>query len=175
VQTCTPQVFNGSMRGSILALLLLLASEPLVAQSAAQKNIERSAIERAKSVLVSDLDRTLPRVSLEFFLENESDGARIQWEVNDCGEQTGDPATDRGRDFPMCVEAEVFLKDQRSLNVSLVVGTFRKGVTEKAWVWGITITENDGEVRPIELRKIPVELHRPERKSPRDLPPPVQD
>ena len=24
----------------------------------------------------------------------------MQWEVNDCGEQTGDPALDRGRDIP---------------------------------------------------------------------------
>ena len=161
------------MRGAAIALAVLFATAPAEAQSSAQQKTERATIEYAKAVLVSALDKTLPRVSLEFFLANESDGARIQWEVNDCGEETGNPETDRGRDFPMCVEAEVFLKDQRSLNVSLVVGTFKKGVSDKPWVWGVTLTENDGKVRSIALRQIPVELHRPDRPSQKELPPPV--
>lgn len=160
------------MRGASLLATLLLVVVPASPQTAQQKS-DRAALERAKSVLVSTLDRTLPRVSLEFFLSNESDGARIQWEVNDCGEQTGSPEANRGRDFPMCVEAEVFLKDQRSLNVSIVVGTFKKGLTEKPWVWSVTLTENDGKVRSITLRQIPVELHRPERPPVKELPPPV--
>jgi len=46
-------------------------------------------------------DRSLPNLSLEFFLRNESGGTPIKWEVNHCGEQAGDPAIDRGRDSPM--------------------------------------------------------------------------
>jgi hypothetical protein len=161
------------MRGAARTALLLLAIVPAMAQNPAEQKTERATIDRAKSVLVSSLDRTLPRVSLEFFLANESGGARIQWEVNDCGEETGSPEVDRGRDFPVCVEAEVFLKDQRSLNVSLVVGTVKKGVSDKPWLWGVTLTENDGKVRPIALRQVPVELHRPDRPEPKQLPPPV--
>lgn len=160
------------MRGASFTATLLLAVVPAFAQTAQQKS-ERAAVEHAKSVLISTLDRTLPRVSLEFFLTNESDGARIQWEVNDCGEQTGGSDADPGRDFPMCVEAEVFLKDQRSLNVSIVVGTSKKGLSDKPWVWGVTLTENDGKVRSIALRQIPIELHRPERPPNKELPPPI--
>ena len=149
---------------------LLAALPSATAQRSPRDKTDRAAIDYARSLLVSTLDRNLPKVTLEFFLENESDGARIQWEVNDCGEQTGSPEVDRGRDFPMCVEAEVFLKDQRSLNVSVTVGTFKKGVDGKPFVWGVMLTETDGEVRSILLRAIPMELHRPENRAPKELP-----
>lgn len=155
-----------------LVTLTLLISSTLSAQTTSRDKADKEAIEYAQKILVSSLDRNLPRVTLKFFLENESEGARIQWEVNDCGEQTGSPDVDRGRDFPMCVEAEVFLKDQRSLNVSVVVGTFKKGIVDRPVVWSVILTENDGQVRSIALKAIPVELHRPERKTPKDLPAP---
>ena len=155
-----------------LVTLVLLITCTTSAQTASRERADKEAIEYAQRVLVSSLDHNLPRITLRFFLENESDGARIHWEVNDCGEQTGSPDVDRGRDFPMCVEAEVFLKDQRSLNVSVVVGTFKKGIVDKPVVWSVMLTENDGEVRSIALKAIPVELHRPERKTPKDLPAP---
>ena len=150
------------MRVTILALAALLAAIPSCAQTGSREKADRAAIQYAQAILVSTLDRNLPRITLKFFLENESDGARIRWEVNDCGEQTGSPTVDRGRDFPMCVEAEVFLKDQRSLNVSVAVGTFKKGVVDRPVVWSVILTETDGEVRNISLKTIPVELHRPE-------------
>jgi hypothetical protein len=53
----------------------------------------------------------------------------MKWEVNDCGEQTGNPALDRGRDFPMCVEVHIKLIAERTLSLSISVGTFQKGVT----------------------------------------------
>jgi len=69
-------------------------------------------------------------VSFEKWLrELVGDSATTSWEVNDCGEQTGDPGRDAGRDFPMCAEAQVSLAGQRELHISLAVGTFRTGVT----------------------------------------------
>ncbi len=158
------------MRVSSLAIALMIIVAPAFSQTPSREKADREAIEYAKSIPVSTLDRTLPRVTLQFFLDNESSGARIAWEVNDCGEQTGAPDVDRGRDFPMCVEAEVFLKDQRSLNVSVVVGTFNKGVNGEPIVWSVLLTGNDGEVRSIKLRDIPVELHRPDRRPSKKLP-----
>ena len=88
--------------------------------------LKQAALQHAKSALVSSLDSSLPKVSLEFFLNYESGGADIRWEVNDCGEQTGNPAMDRENDPPMCVEAD-FAKDQTGVTVMVSVGTFHKG------------------------------------------------
>ena len=51
---------------------------------------------------------------------------KIKYEVNDCGEQTGTSA-DKGRDFPMCVEA---MADSLDVHISVVlgVGTFKRGI-----------------------------------------------
>src|SRR4051794_10770175 len=114
------------MRATLLLCLLTL-STLLAAQNSSEINSHKAAIERAQNVLVSTFDRSLPKVTLKFFLESESEGAKIEWEVNDCGEQTGDPAVNRGRDIPTCVEANFKLKDQRSVDVMVAVGTVKKG------------------------------------------------
>src|ERR1700686_2151911 len=98
------------MSRMILILWFALFASYLWAQPPAGEKTDQAAIQQAKRVLVSSLDSTLPKVSLEFFLNYESGGADIRWEVNDCGEQTGNPATDRGTDTPICVEAD-FTKD----------------------------------------------------------------
>lgn len=59
----------------------------------------------------------------------------IQWEVNDCGEQTGNPALDKGRNFPICAEAQVNLGGKRKLFVSLSVGTFKNGAKTALRAW----------------------------------------
>ena len=89
--------------------------------------------------MVSSFDRTLPNVSLEFFLRNEGGGAPIKWEVNDCGEQTENPATDRGRDSPMCIEADFDVKARAAVTVLVSVGTFEGGPSVPA-LWRVTIT-----------------------------------
>ena len=86
--------------------------------------LEKEAVDRAKSVIVRSLDGTLPDRTLETWLRDLfGSGAKTTWEVNDCGEQTGDPQRDRGRDFPMCVDVSVSLTDNRVLHVLLAVGT----------------------------------------------------
>ena len=95
----------------ILSLSVLLLTVYLWAQPPSANKKQKAAIQRAKNLIVSSFDRSLPNVSLEFFLKYEAGGAPIKWEVNDCGEQTGNPATDRGHDSPMCVEADFDSKD----------------------------------------------------------------
>jgi hypothetical protein len=133
---------------------------------------EKAAIDRAKNQPVSSIDHSLPKLTLEFFLKCESGGAPITWEVNDCGEQTGDTATDQGRDFPMCVEAD-FDQDHTAVSVMISVGTFKKGLVGTPELFSVSITEQNGASRPVrhlgDLRK---ELNRPMPKSPRDLPAP---
>lgn len=75
----------------ILNLRVLLLTVCLWAQRPAVDKTDKVPIQRAKNVLVSSFDRTLPNVSLEFFLNYEGDGVPIKWKVTDCGAQTGSP------------------------------------------------------------------------------------
>ena len=157
------------MRRLIIGPMLLLTGLAW-SQGPTIGKTEQAAIQRAKTTLVSSLDSSLPKVTLEFFLNYESGGADIRWEVNDCGEQTGSPA-DRGSDSPMCVEAD-FTKDQTGVTVTVSVGTFKKGVSGAPALFYIAVQDSSGKSHSLRrLGDLPKELHRPPPKSPRDLPP----
>jgi hypothetical protein len=117
-------VSNRRMRKIILIFFLLLTASSW-AQAPLLQSRKRLPFS-AQDQLVTWFNRALPKVTLEFFLKYESTGAPITWEVNNCGEQTGNPETDQGRDFPMCVEAD-FDKDHAAVSVLVSVGTFKKG------------------------------------------------
>ena len=156
------------MRHTTLALLFSLLVECLrtPAQDAKKKE---PAIQRAKTVLASSLDSTLPKVSLEFFLNYESGGAAIEWEVTDCDEPTGRPTKDREGDKPMCVEAD-FQKDQTAVTVMVSVGTLQKGLSGAPSLFSMTMNDPAGRVHSLRrLGDLPKELHRPTRGMPRDL------
>jgi len=164
-------VSNTGMRPMILSFWLVLLAGSLWAQHSADKT-EKAAIRRAKNVLVSSLDSSLPKVSLEFFLNYEAGGAPIQWEVSDCGEQTGKRSTDRGTESAMCVEAN-FAKDQTDVAVVVSVGTNKKGPADVPTLLSVTVNGPSGKSHSLRLGELPKELHRPAPKSPRDLPLPV--
>jgi hypothetical protein len=162
------------MRQTIFSLCFLPLTVCLWAQSSSPNRTEKAAIQRTKNLIVSSLDSHLPNVSLEFFLQYEGGGVPIKWEVNDGGEETGNPATDRGRDFPMCVEADLDLKDRTAVAVLVAVGTFKKGFSGPLELFSVTITDASGASRIVpHLSDLPKELHRPVPPAPRDLPPPV--
>jgi hypothetical protein len=151
----------------------LLLSICLWAQPQSGDRAEAATVQRVKNTLASSLDNSLPKVSLEFFLKYESGGAPIQWEVNHCVEQAGNPPTDRGSDPPMCVEAD-FQKDQTSVTVMVSVGTFKKGPSGVPVVFSVTVNDQSGRIHSLRrLGDLPKELHRPAPKSPRDLPMPT--
>jgi len=110
------------------AFFLAFLLSASVLQAGAQARDAR-AIAAAKNTSVHRMDPSLPDRPLERWLrEVAGRQARITWEVNDCGEQTGNPETDKGRDFPMCAEAQVTLQGKRKLYVAFSVGTFKTGV-----------------------------------------------
>ena len=157
----------------ILTLCVQLAVCVAAAQGPSIGKTNQAAIQLAKSALVSSLDSSLPKVSLEFFLNYESGGAEIRWEVNDCGEQTGNPATDGGSDSPMCVEAD-FAKDQTSITVMVSVGTFKNVPSGAPSLFNVTVEGPNGKIHSLRrLGDLPKELHRPTRGMPRDLPIPA--
>jgi hypothetical protein len=162
----------------ILNLCVLLLTVCLWAQQSSVDKKEKAAIQRAKNLVVYSLDRSLPNVSLEFFLEYEGGGAPIKWEVNDCGDQIGSPALDQEHGPPLCVEADFEFKGQTTVAVLVSAGTFKSGTFKREpsavpALVSVTITQS-GTSRPLRhLSDLPLELHRPAPKLPRDLPVPV--
>ncbi len=167
------EVSNRGMRQMILSPGVLLLTVCLWAQPLSTNKTEKAAIRRAKSLTVSSFDRSLPNVSLEFFLKNEGGGAPIKWEVNDCGEQNGSPATDDRRDPPMCVEADFEAKNLTAVTVLVSVGTFKVGPSGVPALLRVTITLSGIRRSVRHLGDLPMELHRPAPRLPRDLPDPV--
>ena len=102
-------------------------------------NYEKRALAYGKRVPVSRLDASLPKQPFaEWFKKIVGPKAKIKWEVNDCGEQTG-TAADIGRDFPSCVQVEAELFDNRKVVVLIAVGTFRKGIWGRPTVFSAFI------------------------------------
>jgi hypothetical protein len=109
--------------GALVILAFVLGQPPAASRDAA-------AIEAAKKAIVHQIDPALPRTTFESWLRDLAGAKAVtRWEVNDCGEQTGNPTLDKGRDFPMCAQVQVSLAGNRELYLSLAVGTGRKGVT----------------------------------------------
>jgi hypothetical protein len=166
-------VSNRGMRQIIRNLWALLLTVCLWAQPSPANKTEKAAIRHANNAVVSSFDHSLPNVTLEFFLMNEGGGAPVKWEVNDC-EQTRNPATYRGRDSSVCVEASLDAKDGAVVTVLVSVGTSEKGPSGLPALFRVTITDLSGESRIVpHLSDLPMELHRPAPRLPRDLPVPV--
>jgi hypothetical protein len=88
------------------------------------------AIEKAKSADVHQLDASLPSEKFQVWLRSLVGDRTIVWEISDCGEQSGNPEADKGRDFPLCVEVTVVLSEKRTLFVNLALGTFGTGISK---------------------------------------------
>ena len=107
-------------------LLLVLALNGTAVQKSAE---DVKAIEAAKHTSLRQIDTSLPDKSFEKWLGDLfGSQTKIIWEVNDCGEQSGNPSLDKDRDSPICAEAQVLLKDARKLYVYLPAGTFKTGI-----------------------------------------------
>jgi hypothetical protein len=127
---------------------------------------DAAAIAYAKRFSAFRLDSKLPpRRFGEWFRQIVGRTTKINWEVNDCGEQSGNPAADKGRDFPMCVEAIAEKSNGIKINVSLVVGTFKRGIIPgKPQIWYAGIGKNDKWYEVTYLRDLSSKLKEIESK-----------
>ena len=78
----------------------------LTASYAQSKKQEAAAIRYARNISVSRVEKGMPLIRFDKWFRSlgRRFKLKVHYEINDCGEQTGTSA-DRGRDFPMCVEA----------------------------------------------------------------------
>lgn len=154
------------MRSGVLSLAFVLLASSLWALRPNQEK-EEAAIRRVKTVDVSSLDRSLPKVTLEFFLKYEGEGAPIQWRAGDCDSLSGNPLVDHEL---ICVEADLVLKTDRSATIIVSVGTLKTGLVDNPALVSVMTTDATGMTHAVRLIDLPRELHRPQPKSPRDEP-----
>jgi hypothetical protein len=109
---------------------------------------QNEVIDYAKKYLVSEIESNVPKMKFaDWFQQIVGKEAKVFWDVNDCGEQTGTPE-DRGRDFPMCVEASASLGSDVLVSVNIQFGTFKSGITpDKPVVRFIYISREDDFVK----------------------------
>lgn len=102
---------------------------------------DTKAINKVKRLSVSELDKKLTETPFEeWFSKVVGQKVSKSWEVNDCGEQTGDG---EGRDFPICVDVSAVENDSFSVSVLVAVGTHKKGVVGKPEVFWIYLKKGD--------------------------------
>jgi hypothetical protein len=127
---------------------------------------QTEVIDYAKKYLVSEIEPNVPPMSFEkWFQQIAGKEAKIVWDINDCGEQTG-TSEDRGRDFPMCVGAEVVKSNSIDISVNIQFGTFGRGITKmKPVVRSITVGDEIGGNWLDNLSDLPEYLVGSEKKS----------
>lgn len=164
-------VSNKNMLGKLLGLILVLFAGSLWAQHSYPHKLDETAIRRVKMVDVSSLDRGLPKVTLEFFLNYEAEGVPIKWRMSDCDLPNEDSFVGGQR---ICVEADIDLKGGRSATILVSVGTVKTGPVGVPTLFRVMITDPNGMAHRVgRLSDLPVELHRALPKSPSDPPLPV--
>jgi hypothetical protein len=129
---------------------------------------DHATIQQAKSILVSLLDQSLPKVSLEFFLKYEAEDAPIRWDLHDCGKNRD--TKDNSHRPVACVEADFDVNNQ-AVSVIVSIGTSQTGQAGVPVLFSATITDFAGTNHSVRhLGELPMMLHRPLRQPPRDLP-----
>lgn len=117
---------------------LLLAGTPFLAAQVTQDE----AVAYVQKTPSLSLDPALPKQEFALWLAQLlGPEAETSWEMDDCGEQTGDPAIDSNRDMPVCVSANAALADGRRILISILVGTAEKGFVGKPAVYDLYWTE----------------------------------
>lgn len=90
--------------------------------------------------------------------------------MTDCGQPKGSLEEQESKSGA-CVEAHFDSKDNRSVTVVISVRTSKAGPAGIAKVGSVTATDQNGITHTIDhLSDLPMELHRPLPKGPRDLP-----
>ena len=165
---------NKEMLCGISTVGFLLLSCLLWSQSSHSTRAEDNDIERVKTLQVSSLDHSLPRVTVKLFLNYEGGGVPIAWRASNCDQGKMNGPHDGKRKFITCVEADLELKDDRRAHIVVSIEESKAHPEGLPRVIRVAVTDTSGRTRVLEhLSDWPVELNRPLPKTPRDLPLPV--
>jgi hypothetical protein len=149
------------MKSAIIAFMFIL----LLSAPAFPQITQEDAIDLLEQYPAARLDSLLPKTAfLSWFRDIVGSDAKITWEINDCGEQTGVPSVDQGRDIPVCFEISAVLTDRRIIGVAIAVGTEKKGLSGAPAVYNIYIDTGKGTQHLGRLKDIPPALHPPQNR-----------
>jgi hypothetical protein len=107
---------------AVVVFMILFKAAPALADD--------DYVSYSKSLPAKKFDKSLPSIPTEQWLASSLPAGIVAvWRnnVTACGEQTGDPETDKKRDMPLCVEIELKKKDKFVGYLLLLVGTEKKG------------------------------------------------
>ena len=106
----------------------LLAVAAVVATGAVHAPTPDAIVGHARATPVHSIDRSIASTqNLDEWLRERARGGALAWEGNDCGEQTGNPAT-TPEDFPICAQASFVNCAGEESTIAIVVGTARGGI-----------------------------------------------
>ena len=127
---------------------------------------QAEVIDYAKKYPVSGIEPNLPQMNFgDWFQQTVGKESKVDWDINDRGEQTGTSA-DRGRDFPMCVAANAVKNESIYISLNIQFGTFGRGITKmKPVVRSLTVGDEIGGNWLDNLRDLPEYLVGSEKKS----------
>ena len=160
------------IRSALIVSILLLACHPQRSQGSALREkpkeqqgrvSDRRLIEYAKRIPANKLDAQLAALPLASWLrQSAGHDVRMTWEVNDCGEQTGDPDVDTERDIPLCVEADLYVPGGGEGMVMVQVGTESRAPDGDPVLRGLAVRPNSrSDWQDFEhLRELPGRLPR---------------
>jgi hypothetical protein len=141
------------MRPSFAALVVawFLIGEAL--GQADHRKHKAFAVGRAKKAIISTFDPALPNLSLESFLNYETDGALIAWRPFRCDAGRGRARPDD--DTKTCVDIYSDLDRSRTIHVILAIPSKGSAPPELRSVSFI----EDGLEHPMKLIELPAALH----------------
>lgn len=88
----------------------------------------QAIVDHARNLTVHSIDGTLASTEpLDAWLRARTRDGAVSWEANDCGEQTGDPAT-TPPDLPLCAQASFVNCAGEKSTLAIAVGTSRDGI-----------------------------------------------
>ena len=130
---------NLTTRATLAAVLLLLVPTLLYADQASKEQL----LAAAKSTLASQIEPGLPEEPIEYWLQSivEKD-AVWSWELNDCGEQSGNPEIDKDRDMPICGGIEV-TENERVIYLYFLIGFNETGIAGSRELYFAGVSQRD--------------------------------
>ena len=137
------------MTNHVLLTILFSMISMVTSIEPGERPEERQIISYGKGIKVSRLDSKLPRERFDRWLQRiAGPKAKLNWEANDCGEQTGEGRAGARGSVPTCVQVEARLTSSVRVVVMIVVGSVQTGITKKPTLKDAFI-ERNGDFRTI--------------------------
>ena len=130
---------NLTTRATLAAVLLMLVPTLLCADPASKEQL----LAAAKSTLASQIEPGLPEEPIEYWLQSIVDKDVVwSWEINDCGEQTGNPEIDKNRDLPICGGIEATEND-RVIYLYFLIAFNETGIAGSRDLYFASVSQRD--------------------------------